>query len=368
MTHDVQLGPQTLVDRLAAIGELTDPAWRAAFRAVPRHLFVPEQDWGVAYLDEPVVTQTRTAYAPGGGSLDLPTSSASAPSVVAAMLDRLAVADGMRVLEIGTGTGFNAALLAHRLGDSGVYSVDLDAHLIHTAERAITAAGRRVHLAAADGYQGLPDSGPFDRIIATCAITHIPPSWIRQLVPGGRIVAPLLAEGWPLAVLKKTGDDEVTGRIDACQAAFMPLRPDLDNPLAAGRALGRPSAGIGQWGTTDLNPAGVAEANPDLRWFLALHLPGLVGGTVEGDRGSAVTLVSPDGYAEASIAAGEDGRWGVIQHGRRLWDTAEHAMREWVHLSEPDRTRYGISALDDIDRQYVWLDDPDSRHAWPMPL
>jgi protein-L-isoaspartate(D-aspartate) O-methyltransferase len=368
MTHGVQSGPRTLVDRLVAAGELADPAWRAAFLAVPRHLFVPEHDRAAAYTDEPVVTQTRPAHTAGGGSLDMPTSSASAPSVVAVMLDRLAVGDGMRVLEIGTGTGYNAALLAHRLGDNQVYSVDLDPDLIATAGAAMASVGRRAHLVATDGYAGLPDVGPFDRIIATCAITHVPPPWIDQLAPGGRIVAPLLAEGWPLAVLDKTGDDEVTGRIDACQAAFMPLRREVDNPLSAGRTLGHPGTGIGQWGTTDFDPATIAEAEPDLRWFLALHTPGLVSGAVDSDRRSAVTLISPDGYAEASTTPGEDGRWEVIQRGRRLWDTAEHAMRDWIHIGKPDRTRYGISALDDADRQYVWLDDPDSRHAWPMPL
>src|SRR5262249_35234261 len=191
MTQDERAHTRTLVDRLVAAEELADPAWREAFLAVPRHLFVPGHDLTEAYADEALVTQTRTAHADGGSSVELPTSSASAPSVVAAMLDRLNVSDGMRVLEIGTGTGYNPALLAHRLGGDRVSSVDLDPDLIDAAERAIVSAGYRVRLHAGDGYEGLAEAAPFDRIIATCAITHVPPRWIHQLTPGGRIVAPL---------------------------------------------------------------------------------------------------------------------------------------------------------------------------------
>src|SRR5262249_49167375 len=219
---------------------------------------------------------------------------------------------------IGTGTGYNAALLAHRLGGDRVSSVDLDPDLIDAAERAIVSAGYRVRLHAGDGYEGLAEAAPFDRIIATCAITHVPPRWIHQLTPGGRIVAPLFVEGWPLAVLDKTAVDEVTGRIDACQAAFMPLRPEVDNPLAAGRRLGRVGSGVGHYGTTDLDPHVIADADADLRLFLALHIPGLVTGRADGDRGTWITLTSPDGHAEASTTAGDDGRWDAIQHGQRL--------------------------------------------------
>jgi protein-L-isoaspartate(D-aspartate) O-methyltransferase len=368
MTPGVPPSPQTLVDLLTASGELTDMAWRNAFLAVPRDVFVPGHDPLYAYSDEALVTQTRLAHHPGGGSVDLPTSSASAPSVVAAMLDLLAVHDGIRVLEIGTGTGYNTALLAHRLGADQVHSLDVDPDLIASANTVLHELGYRVHPVAADGNDGLPGAAPFDRIIATCAITHVPPAWIRQLAPGGRIVAPLHADGAPLAVLDKTADDEVTGRLDACRADFMPLRPHLDNPLATGRRLGFPTLGrVGHHGITDLDPRAVADTDTDWRWFLALHIPGLTVGTArDREHRDWITLTSPDGYAEATV--GGHGRWNVVQHGRRLWDTAEHAHRDWTALQAPDRSRYGITAAADQQRQYVWLDDPDGPYAWPLQL
>lgn len=372
MTRDAPASPQTMVDVLTSAGVLHDPAWRKAFLAVPRHLFVPGYDPDLAYSDDALVTQTRTAQVAGGGSAELPTSSASAPSVVAAMLDRLAVRDGMRVLEIGTGTGYNAALLAHRLGGDQVYSVDLDPELAAAAGTVLGMLGYRVYTAAADGYEGLPGAAPFDRIIATCAITHVPPPWIHQLASGGRIVAPLFAEGAPLAVFDKTADDEVTGRIDTCHAAFMPLRPEIDNPLPAGRQLGFPTmASIGHYGTTTLDPSTLTEMDPDRRLFLALYLPALSVGTIEmieGGHGEAVLIGTPEGSAQVAVNPDSDGRWTVVQHGRRLWDTVEHAMRDWADLGTPARTRYGISAADDPARQYVWLDDPDGRFAWPFLL
>ncbi|PRH79465.1 methyltransferase, partial [Streptomyces solincola] len=129
-----------LVREIAAGGDLPDPAWRAAFEEVPRHLFVPGYHIGVlggyerlaaedpdpdkrarwlegAYLDRPLATDVR------GGEL---VSSSSQPSLMAGMLQALELRDGEAVLEIGTGTGYNAALLCHRLGDGLVTTVDLD--------------------------------------------------------------------------------------------------------------------------------------------------------------------------------------------------------------------------------------------------
>lgn len=352
-----------LTEHLVDAGALVDPAWRKVFVSVPRHVFVPDHDFEEAYADKALVTQTRAATTPDGGSLQLPTSSASQPSLVAVMLERLEVRDGMRVLEIGAGTGYNAALLASRLGDENVFSLDIDSDLIATARHSLEVAGRCPRLVAADGHEGLEDASPYDRIIATCAIGHVPPAWIRQLAPGGRIVAPLQMDGWTLAVLDKTADDEVTGRIDATHAAFMPLRSRVDSPLAAGQRLAG-ATGVGHYGVTGLDPGVVAEADADLRLFVSFHIPGLAIGGIDDQE---VTLTAPRGHARASLEPNPDGQWRVIQSGHRLWDTAEHAVRSWRQLGKPDRTRYGISALDDPDRQYVWLDDPDSAYCWPLP-
>ncbi|MGH3621259.1 MAG: protein-L-isoaspartate O-methyltransferase family protein [Sciscionella sp.] len=107
--------------------------------------------------------------------------------------------------------------------------------MVDTARAHLGTLGQRPHLAARDGAAGWAEHGPFDRILATCAITHIPPAWIRHLTEDGRIVAPLDAgDAGPLLVLDKTAPDEVTGRIDPYPAYFMPLRNHADSPLGPG--------------------------------------------------------------------------------------------------------------------------------------
>jgi hypothetical protein len=149
----------------------------------------------------------------------------------------------------------------------------------------------------------------------------------------------------------------------------MPLRDRVDNPLAPGHRLGFDGARIPYHGTTDLAPHLVADADPDLLLFLHLHLPGLQIGTVERADRRAVTVTVPGSYADAHLTETTPGTWATTQRGtRRPWDSIEHATRRWNQLGQPTRDRYGITATTDPDRQYVWLDQPDSPHCWPMPL
>jgi protein-L-isoaspartate(D-aspartate) O-methyltransferase len=343
-------------------------AWREAFEQTPRHLFLPQVPVEDAYVNDAVVIQQRHAEITGGGQLVLATSSASEPGVVATMLDRLEARPGMRVLEIGTGTGYNTALLCHRLGDRNVASIDIDPELVDNARAVLATLSYAPTLAAGDGNHGLPDGAPYDAILATCAVAHIPPAWIDQLTGSGRIVAPAVGPGHGLLILTKTAPDEVTGRFDSSHAAFMPLRDRPDNPLAPGRTLGFDRR-IPYYGTTDVDPRIVADADRDLLLFLQLHLPGLEVGVVERERELTVNLTVPGSYADVRLAATTPGRWLTIQRGpRRPWDTIEHAARRWAELDKPARDRYGITALTDADRQYVWLDDPDGPYSWPMPL
>ena len=155
--NDWQPVAAALAVQLTADGDLTSD-WREAFERVPRHVFLPGRSLAEAYANEAVVVQQRPAGIVGGDSLELPTSSASQPAVVAAMLACLPDRPGMRVLEIGTGTGYNAALLCHRLGDAHVFSVDIDPQLVDAARDALAGLGHHPTLAAADGYLGLPAS------------------------------------------------------------------------------------------------------------------------------------------------------------------------------------------------------------------
>lgn len=373
MTGGWQALATVMTENLVATEDLTDPAWQRAFTDTPRHVFVPEYSPADAYTLTALTTQWRTADSLGNKR---PTSSASSPSAVAVMLERLAVHDHHRVLEIGTGTGYNAALLCHRLGSSNVYSNDLDPALVDQARHVLATLGYHPTLVATDGYTGLTDGAPYDRILATCAINHVPPEWIRQLADGGRIVAPIAGNSTvPLLILDKTAPDEVTGHFDNSNVGFMPLRHNIDNPLGPGETASSNASGMAHYGTTTTDPRRVHQADPDLALFCKLHVPGLRFGydtdsehSTDPARATRIIAHTADAMAAVSFHP-EHGRWPVIQRGpQRIWDTLETAVALWDHLHQPDIARFGISALDDINRQYVWLDDPDGPYSWPMPL
>ncbi|MGH3912748.1 MAG: methyltransferase domain-containing protein, partial [Pseudonocardiaceae bacterium] len=191
--------------------------WREAITAVPRHQFIGDTVWvehdedgpptlvplsrerdpdrwlELAYdAGEAVVTQVdngRPEWAELGGSV--PTSSASCPITVAMMLAALDVQEGHRVLEIGTGTGYNAALLAYRLGAGQVTSIEVDPDLASQARTALAGIGlAEVTVVTGDGALGYTPGAEYDRVIATAACNQIPYPWVEQTRPGGRVLLP----------------------------------------------------------------------------------------------------------------------------------------------------------------------------------
>jgi protein-L-isoaspartate(D-aspartate) O-methyltransferase len=182
-------------------GRAPSPAVQAAFLAVPRHLFVPGLSPARAYQDEALVIK----YGDDG----VPVSSSSQPVMMAIMLEQLGLAAGHRVLEIGTGTGYNAAVMAHIVGASGsVDTIDIDDELIRRARASLVTAGYpAVRASCADGGYGDPDRAPFDRIIVTAGAWDVAPAWLDQLAPGGRLVLPLAVRGIQLSVaLERCGE------------------------------------------------------------------------------------------------------------------------------------------------------------------
>jgi protein-L-isoaspartate(D-aspartate) O-methyltransferase len=192
----------------------------AAFRSVPRHLFVPDSDLDTAYSDQSISVKQR-----GGVSI----SSSSQPAIMAIMLEQLDVQPGHKVLEIGAGTGYNAALLAHLVGSEGrVVSVELDEDLAEKARQHLEAAGYgdRVEVVCDDGGYGYPEGAPYDRIILTASAWDVTPSWWTQLKQGGRLVLPLSLRGPQVSAAFENRNGMLASlRLEPC--GFMDLRGEF---------------------------------------------------------------------------------------------------------------------------------------------
>ncbi|EHR53483.1 protein-L-isoaspartate(D-aspartate) O-methyltransferase [Saccharomonospora amisosensis] len=207
-----------LADRLVKDGTIRTDAIEAAFRRVPRHLFLPDVALAEAYADEPVYTKYQ-----GDGTR---ISAASQPKIVAMMLEQLGIQPGERLLELGAATGYNAALMATLTGPSGhVTTVDIDEDLVTSAREHLAAAGNdNVEAVAADGALGHPETAPFDRIIATVGAHEVPAAWLDQLAPGGRLVAPVRLRGCASRSIVFERDQDGWSSLGSEMAIFMPLR------------------------------------------------------------------------------------------------------------------------------------------------
>jgi protein-L-isoaspartate(D-aspartate) O-methyltransferase len=206
-----------MVDALRDAGRLRSPAVEEAFRSVPRHLFLPDLPMEAAYIDEAVAVQLVAGVA---------TSSASQPSMMAIMLEQLDLQPGQRVLEIGAGTGYNAALMERIVGpDGAVTAVDIDQDLVDLAATHLAAAGvTGVELVAADGALGYPPGAPYDRIVLTVGSEDVRPEWVAQLAPGGRLLLPLAVRGSQLSTAFDLGADGVLRSASVRSCAFIRLR------------------------------------------------------------------------------------------------------------------------------------------------
>jgi protein-L-isoaspartate(D-aspartate) O-methyltransferase len=219
MNTTTDASPQALrgrmVDRILATQRLT-PAVEAALRHIERHRYVPDAPLTDAYAEKAVITHTF----PDGTHL----SCASAPSIVAGMLDALDVQPGQRILEIGAGTGYNAALLATLAGTGGqVTTLDINPDVTADARRNLDHTGfPHVQVTTRDGAQGDPEHAPYDRIIVTVGAWDIPQTWWDQLLPGGRLVLPLRWRGTTRAVAFVKHDDHwESDRMFLC--GFVPM-------------------------------------------------------------------------------------------------------------------------------------------------
>lgn len=371
-----------LAEAIAADGELADPTWREAAQSVPRQLFtgsyfepVPggtetryrpvrrdDEGWlrGV-YTDRTLVTQldgrVRADEVAGDEPVPgSPSSSSTLPSLVLRMWRQLEVEPQHRVLEVGTGTGYSTALGAHRLGDARITSIEYDPAVAACAASALAAAGYGPRLIVGDGLRGDPDGGPYDRLVATCAVRHIPLPWLHQVVPGGKILVTL--SGWScasgLALLTVTGPGTATGRFLPGHTSFMIARPH-DRPP-------RPTLTLlpGEERPSRIDPAVVGTWTGS--WVAQLAVPA----AERMGEGAAQILWDVSTGAQARTAPAPGGGWTVVQRGPvRLWDRAEEAIAAWQAAGEPHQEAFGISVS--AERQRVWVGEEDGP-GWDLPV
>ncbi|MFB6724841.1 methyltransferase, FxLD system [Kribbella sp. NPDC056345] len=236
-TRDEELALRAgMLDRLATMrGRPLVDSVADAMLAVPRHVFVPNAPLSDAYGLGAVVThRDRQGVA---------TSSASAPGTVAGMLEQAEVCQGQRVLEIGAGTGYNAALLAHLVGQSGsVTTIEYDAEVADAARSHLDAYGaNNVRVLTGDGTLGAAEDAPFDRILVTAGAWDVAGPWVEQLAPDGRLVLPLRLRGLTRVVAFERA---VVGlrSVSVVEDGFIPMKgigaiPEKNVPLGPGPDL-----------------------------------------------------------------------------------------------------------------------------------
>jgi protein-L-isoaspartate(D-aspartate) O-methyltransferase len=263
---------------------------------------------------------------------------------MALMLEALEVEDGMTVLEIGTGTGYNAALLCSRLGSGRVTSIDIDRELVDLARERLRQFGYVPHVAAHDGMTGYRANSPYARLVSTVAVPSIPQAWITQVSDGGRILANLYRElgGGALALLT-VGDNQARGNFLAEYGGFMPIRAIRQRaPISLLRAAKKDESH-----ERETTIAGTILDDPSFAFFAALLIQAQRLGYTPQDEPEQFWLLGADG-SWAMQTAGPDNQLVVRQHGpRKLWDALEQAQDDWISLGSPPRQEFGLTVTAD---------------------
>ncbi|WP_455431660.1 methyltransferase domain-containing protein [Streptomyces jumonjinensis] len=380
---------RTELGRVLMSGGALPPEWAPSFEAVPRSAFLPDLMWpfdmdagtsiavskaddpaawyGYADADVPVVTQWDDGKHTGREPGQVSTSSASMPSVVFRMLRDLDVGPGDRVLEIGTGTGWNAALLAHRAGTDNVVTVEVDGAVAERARVTLERFGAGVGVVHGDGYEGCPEGAPYDRIIVTAGVRDIPFAWVEQTRPGGLIVAPWgthYGNGDCVARLAVAWDGQSASGAFTGPVEFMKLRAQRLSPVVhSDYVTGGPEDRDAS--ATDLTEdAFLGERFSPQRFAVSLRVPHchhVVAEKRDGARPVWFYGLTDHSWACVMFRDGETAR--VWQSGpRRLWDEAEAAHRWWENEGKPGHERFGLTVT--AEGQAAWLNAPE--RSWPV--
>jgi protein-L-isoaspartate O-methyltransferase len=364
--------------------------WRELIAAVPRDPFIPETIWvdiGAAHSrsgfialskrddlrrwrelvagNEPVITQVDEGRTAAGDTGWSPSSSCSKPSVVADMLDALDVRPGQSVLEIGTGTGWNAALLCRRVRARGrVVSIEVDPVIAEGARAALDAAGYSPLVITGDGAEGYPDAAPYDRVIATAAVREtVPTTWLAQTRPGGLIVTPWGTDycNGVMLTLHVTTDHSATGRFHG-DLAFMRLRAHrrrfyepTDAQIQCAEVTTTDVHGWDFFYMINSDQAGFSIGLQVPRCALTVELNKYG----EGHHVLELDDITTQSWARLDAHLTSPNPLIVHQLGpRRLWDEAVAAYDWWYKQDKPDLARFAMTVT--TDTQTVWLDEPST--------
>ncbi|MVO84253.1 methyltransferase domain-containing protein [Streptomyces sp. p1417] len=374
---------RALADRVTADA----PAWHDAVSSTPRHRLVPRwwrripdsptQEWELvsppegsaellraAYADETLVTRVGTAHAdhaaPGAHGSGDPTSSSTLPGLIVSMAHRLDVKTGHRVLDVGTGSGYSAALFARRFGDENVTSVDVDPYLIEAAGTRLAEFGRTPRMQAIDATGELPDT-EYDRIMATVSVRPVPASWLRALRPGGRLVTTIAHTA--LLITADMGSDGIArGAVQPDPATFMETRQEADYPGKLDDVFVSARTREGEDVRSPHGPIPDLWQEWPLRWLYELDTPGVEtrAATFPDDGPRVVWLLAADG----AWARAEDGPRPLIHQGgpRRLWDDLERVRRTWE-----EKNRFALHTLRaELSAEGSHLQAPDG--TWRLSI
>jgi protein-L-isoaspartate(D-aspartate) O-methyltransferase len=359
---------QQLVESLLQAGVLQAPALEQAFLRIPREAFVPyfyEQEatsptmaWRLVCADELGQEDYLTAVYRNQSlvtKLDerrWPVSSSSQPAVMARMLEALDVQPGQLVLEIGTGSGYNAALLATLTGEaSQVVTIERDAELASTAGEALERVlDPGMTVIVEDGVMGWPPGAPYDRIIATASAPTLPMAWVKQLRPEGKLVMDLqgtLASGF--LVVEKTAA-RVSGHFLPEPLHFMPLETEaITMPHTKLASLLQQGC---QATFTQEDDAAFPETllDPAFRWFVQWRIPGCQVSKrkqLQRDTGSvihSILVIEPRSQALVRFQKHqEEAGWrGEVFSSPSFWQELQQAYAAFHALGEPGQQQYQL--------------------------
>ncbi|MFE5833363.1 methyltransferase domain-containing protein [Streptomyces sp. NPDC056488] len=357
------------------LGDLEPHLAQAAW-AVRRHRFLPDRLWigddlkpcdratspknwlRAAYADEPTVTQVNDGESPDGERWA--SSSASAPSIVFRMLRMLDARPGHQVLEIGTGTGWNAGLLTHVVGPGNVTSVEVDPVLAAEARSRLREEGLDTTVVTGDGAEGSTSNSPYDRLVATCSVRSVPRPWLTQVKPGGVILTPWESPWLCFGLLRLTVNGAVAEGSFSPYSAFMLMRGQRTD-LRIFRDVVRDDHQPDE-STTPLSPRKVAGSDFDAQFAIGLRLRDVWRAwhenPVEGvETRLWVATTDATSWAAVDWDGKSDDRFTVWQYGpRRLWNEVEAAYAWWTLHNRPGPDRFGLTVTP--EGETAWLETP----------